>query len=198
MDGNWDDFRPVDNPANNLVFGSANWSGPDDLRSSFRLGWDAHYLYVAAKVKDDHYVQNATGGDIYKGDSLEVLFDSNLLGDFYYNQLSPDDYQLGISPGRPDVNGIKEAYMWFPKPLAGSRPSVKISSSSMPDGYRVSCAIPWSVFGVAPDVGRRYGFAFSVSDNDNPAANEQQSMVSNAPGRSLLNPMTWGEMLLSW
>jgi len=53
------------------------------LQGSYRLGWDEDYLYVAVKVLDDQYVQNASGQDIYKGDSIELLIDTYLQDDFY-------------------------------------------------------------------------------------------------------------------
>lgn len=196
LDGNWDEWTTTQYPAGNVVYGNDNWTGENDLTAAFRIGWDYQYLYVAAKVKDDVYVQNASYHDIYKGDSLEILLDADLYGDWYNDVLSADDYQLGISPGRPDVNGVREAYLWYPYSIAGPRPEVKIAAIKEEGVYRVEAAIPWTVFGVSPAPGRHYGFAFSVSDNDNPSANVQQSMVSSVAGRRLTRPMTWGELVL--
>jgi len=198
LDGNWDDFGSQTYPANTVVYIAANkkWTGPDDLSSSFRLGWDNRYFYVASKVRDDKYVQNETGQDIYKGDSIEVLLDTDFYGDFYSQQLNYDDYQLGISPGNPDTNGVKEAYLWFPRDVAGSRTQVKIGSDMWQYGYRVEAAIPWSLFGVTPYTGEHFGFVFSVSDNDNDANPEQDKMVSSDAGRHLTNPTTWQELIL--
>jgi len=63
--------------------------------------------------------------------------------------------------------------------------------------YRVEARIPWSVFNVTPSNGKHFGFALSVSDNDNSGWNEQQSMVSSAGNRHLTQPMTWGELMLA-
>jgi len=49
--------------------------------------------------KDDVFVQNQTGELIFKGDSLELLFDTNLAADSHSVLANSDDYQLGISPG---------------------------------------------------------------------------------------------------
>ena len=43
--------------------------------------------------------------------------------------------------------------------------------------------IPWSIFGVSPVYGARYGFTLSVSDNDLKGAPVQQSMVSSVSAR---------------
>lgn len=196
LDGNWDEWNTTEYPAGYIVYGWSNWDNYDDLQASFRIGWDKNNLYVAVKVKDDLYVQNASGQNLYKGDSIEILLDTNLYDDFYYNQLSTDDYQLGISPGNPDVNGTREAVLWYPGSRSGSRPEVTIASIGGDGLYRVEAASPWSVFNISPYVGRRLGFALSVSDNDNHNENVQQSMASNVIGRKLTMPMTWGELVL--
>ena len=194
LDGNWDEWPGKTYAAAAVVYGQRETSA--DLESSFRVGWDYQYLYVAAKVRDDRYAQNASGADLYKGDSLEILLDSNLWDDFGSAQLSGDDFQLGISAGRGGVDGTREAYLWFPSGLAGGQSKVKIGAAAFEEGYRVEAAVPWSVFGVTPGPGVKVGFAFSVSDNDNVDQNVQQTMVSGTAGRKLTNPTTWGVLTL--
>ena len=198
IDGDWSEWKDLteEYPAANIAWGRENWTGADDLAGSYHIGWDNNNLYIAVKVRDDRYVQNATGANIYQGDSLEILLDTNLQGDFYYGQLSADDFQLGINPGRPDPNGAREAYLWFPASITGARSSITIASRLEAGIYRVEAAIPWNVFETTPGVGKRFGFALSVSDNDDPAQNAQQSMVSNISNRSLTDPTTWGELRL--
>lgn len=199
LDGDWGEWKDLtkEYPIKNVVYGSQNWANADDLEASFHVGWDNNNLYLAVKVRDDRYVQNATGENIFKGDSIEILLDTKLQDDFYYDKLSPDDFQLGISPGRPDPSGTKEAYLWFPKNIAGSRSNVQIASRLEDGVYRVEMAIPWSVFEMTPMAGRHYGFVVSVSDNDNPAENVQQTMISNVSTRNLADPTTWGDLLLT-
>jgi hypothetical protein len=198
LDGDWSEWKDTtkEYPANSVVWGAANWTGEEDLSSSFHIGWDNNYLYIAVKIHDDKYVQNASGANLYKGDSLELLLDANLQADYFYQDLSPDDFQLGISPGRPDPDGAKEAYLWFPNNIAGKRSSVNIGSRLEDGIYRVEAAIPWDVFEMTPVNGRNYGFALSVSDNDDPNNNIQQSMVSNINSRHLTDPTTWGDLQL--
>jgi hypothetical protein len=198
LDGLWGEWtdRSTVYPARFVTYGAGSWSGPEDLDASFRAAWDAHYLYLAAKVIDDVYAQNATGNNLYEGDSLEVLFDANLYGDLYGNALNSDDYQLGISPGNPDVNGTREAFLWYPRSLTGPRSQVKIASVRQGTITRYEIAIPWSVLGAAPASGSRYGFVLSVSDNDDPNKNEQQTLISSVSTRVLVDPTTWGELVL--
>ena len=81
-------------------------------------------------------------------------------------------------------------------PDLGTYDDVEAAAVPTDDGYRIEAKIPWSIFGVNPDVGKDYGFAFSISDNDKSGENVQQSMVSNAPNRHLTDPTTWGELTL--
>jgi hypothetical protein len=198
LDGDWSEWKDLttEYPATNVVYGRANWANEDDLAGSFHVGWDNNNLYVAVKVRDDQYVQKASGENIFKGDCIEILLDTKLQNDYYFAELSPDDFQLGISPGNPDPNGTREAYLWFPTSVKGSKTNVKVASRLENGIYRVEAAIPWSVFEVTPAAGAHMGFAVSVSDNDNTGENVQQSMVSNVAGRSLADPTTWGDLLL--
>ena len=198
LDGGWTDFPVHDYAIPYTVFGKSNWQNSDDLAASFRVGWDKNNLYLAAKVRDDIYAQNASGADIFKGDSLELLLDTNVSGDFYVQQNDSDDYQLGFSFGKPDVNGTKEAWLWQPTNTAGARTQVKIASTRNEAEHltRLEIIIPWSVFGVSPKSGMHLGFALSVSDNDNTTSNLQQTMISTAQNRGLFDPTTWGDLLL--
>ncbi len=198
LDGDWSEWTSTEYGANSIVFGATRWSGPADLSSSFKIGWDAKNLYIAAKIKDDVYVQTSTGQNLYKGDEIELQIDTNVDGDFHVTQLNADDYQLGISAGRPDVNGFKEAVLYFPKNLARTLSEVQIGSKAEAGIYRVEFAIPWTVLNINPIGGMRLGFVFCVSDNDLLSQNVQQSMICNAPGRKLTNPRTWGDLILHW
>lgn len=179
-----------------VVYGQSNWDNADDLSAAVFLGWDETYLYVGAKVHDDTYVQNATGAYLYQGDSLEILLDTDVSGDYYLASLSADDFQLGISPGNPAPNQNPEAYLWFPRSQEGRRSNVQIAATRSGSGYHIEAAIPWSVFGVTPTAGRHFGFVFSVSDNDLAGKNVQQSMVSLVSTRVLTAPTTWGDLTL--
>ncbi len=183
-------------PVHSIVFGKDNWFNNADLQGNVQVGWDANNLYIAIKVSDDLYVQIARGEDIYKGDSLEILMDTNLQSDFYVKSLSADDYQLGISPGLHTPGNRPESYLWFPASLAGAR-TVNLFAGAISGGYVVEAAIPWNIFNVTPQAGTHYGFAVSVSDNDRDGQVVQDSMASSVPTRSLVNPTTWGDLYLN-
>ena len=195
IDGNLEDWPSQRYSATEVVYGRSNWSSGSDLSASFILGWDEANLYVAANVNDDSHVQLGRGNAIYQGDSLEILLDSMLHVDFNTTQLSPDDFQVGLSPGdfssRPT-----EAYRWFPRSVQGALTSPDLAAAATSDGYLMEAAIPWIVFGVEPEVGDLFGFAFSVSDNDLAGTTVQQSMVSSVASRSLTDPTSWGTLVL--
>ena len=196
LDGNLSDWSLSDYQITSVVYGYDRWDGSDDLSAYANFGWDETNLYIGVYVTDEEYVQNASGRNLYLGDSLEVLIDTNLTGDYFSTSLSADDYQLGISPGSPQPGDDPEAYLWFPQASAGGRNAVQTGQRLHGGDWEVEVAIPWSVFGVTPQSGARYGFAFSVSDNDATGGTAQQTMICTVSTRSLTNPTTWGDLVL--
>jgi hypothetical protein len=186
----FDEYRIVD-----VVYGSVNHTNLADLSAQMMIGWDETSLYLAAFVEDDVIVQNETGLYLYRGDSVEVLLDTNVSLDYYTTFLSNDDFQLGISPGFPTGTNPR-AYLWYPAASAGARSQIEIAASPTSTGYQIEIAIPWSVFNVTPDAGDHFGFGFSLSDNDSVGVSVQQSMVSNLNDRDFLDPTTWGDLTL--
>jgi hypothetical protein len=197
VDGQLTEWAPPAFVIQAPVFGIENWRGVDDLAGMAMFGWDEDYFYLAVHVTDDVYVQNATDANIYKGDSLEILFDGDLEGDFSDNSLNDDDTQLGLSPGNPAPGENESAYQWLPAALEGARGEIMVAAAPTAIGYDIEAVIPWSVFGVDPQPWQHFGFAFTLSDNDKVDTLIQQSMVSNTPDRRLARPTTWGDLVLT-
>lgn len=194
-----------------VVFGSGNWTGENDCSGDIKAVWDEDYLYMVVKVKDDKYVQEGVEEKIYLGDSIEIVFDRYVSGDYYLQAMTADDYQIGISPGRYGIAGAVDsgkvaavvitepptAYLWKPITLAGTKDAIKIGAVGGAPWYQVEFKIPWSLLGVSdPNAGDHYGFAISISDNDVEDSLLQQSMVSNVSTRFYNNPTTWGDLYL--
>jgi hypothetical protein len=197
IDGSLEDWDLDRYRIESVVYGTSNYDGQDDLAARLMVGWDDDNLYLGARVLDDVYVQNARGEDLFKGDSLEILLDTEVSQDFYLRELSADDYQLGLSPGNPQPGEDPEAYLWFPSALEGERDRVRIGVVGIDEGYRIEAQIPWSIFDVEPARGQHFGFAFSVSDNDKLGDSVQQSMISSVNTRTLTDPTTWGDLTLA-
>lgn len=196
INGPWDEWTSKAYAADYVVYGSKERSGKDDLSVSYRAGWDNTYLYLALKVYDDKFVNNASGAQIFKGDSVDILIDTNVSGDFFSDSLSSDDFQIGIAAGKDDVGEGMSAYLWYPSGKAGNLTNIKMAAVKSEGIWRLETAIPWSVLGVTPSNGMHLGFALSVSDNDDGSKDVQQSMVSSAPNRILTDPTTWGDLTL--
>lgn len=197
LNGDWSEWKAIEYPAKYVAFVNSAHPGSSGLQAAYRVSWDASYLYLAVKVKDATYVQNATGANLYKGDSIELLLDTNPSGDAGVQSLTKDDYQLGISAGSPSVGANPEVYLWFPTSKTGSRTDVKIGTNTSAGYYRIEAAIPWSLFGVTPTNGMTFGFALSVSDDDSAGTSRQERMVSSVPNRVLTDPTTWGMLTLT-
>ena len=216
IDGGLYDWNlPIQKVINHVVYGAENHSGELDSSGTVVVGWDEDYLYLGFRVKDDKYVQEASEEKIYLGDSIEILFDRYVSYDYYLQAMTSDDYQIGVSPGKGGIvcyiNSGKvasmvstictpeppEAYKWFPKTEAGKLTVMKIGAMESGNGYQVEMKIPWSVLGVTnPSAGDHYGFAISINDNDSAGTQEQQTVVSNVPGRYFADPTTWGDLYL--
>jgi len=173
----------------------SNWSGPSDLSATFYIGWDANALYIGVSRTDDTIVQISTSYNMYKGDDVEIHLDVDLPGDFSSVTMSADDYQMGLSAGNFGTLG-EEAYLWFPRNLQTSLSTIEMKTRRTTAGYDMEAKIPWSVFGITPVAGDHYGFALSLSDNDLPGTAAWQSMVSSVSTRRVVNPTTWGTLIL--
>lgn len=195
IDGDLGDWSGTTFTASQCVFGCSLWSGENDLSASYYMGYDSSALYVGVKVKDDQYVQLSTGHLMYKGDDVEIQLDTNLAGDFADKSLSADDYQMGMSAGNFGSRA-PEAYRWYPASLQAALPSVFIKAKQATGGYTLEAKIPWTVFKVTPTSGARFGFALSLSDDDLPGSAVQQSLVSSVSTRKLVDPTTWGTLIL--
>lgn len=178
------------------VYGCSLRSGDADLSAQVYLGWDASNLYLAVQVRDDKIVVVRSGRNLYLSDDVEIQFDANLAADFSSTSLSSDDYQIGLSAGNFGTIS-PNAYRWYPRSTEGALSAVVVKGKQLADGYTLEAKIPWTVFGVTPVAGAKYGFAVSVSDDDQSGTAVQQSMISTVASRKLLNPTTWGTLVLA-
>ncbi len=197
IDGSLDEWGDPITTANVTVYTSSQWDGTDDSESSWYLAWDEQALFIAALVIDDVHAQYSTGPEIFRGDSLEIQFDTDRDGDFG-NGVSADEFQLEISPGN---FGDLAPEAWR---FAGSNSGqyldspghqIVVAAEETPFGYFIEARIPWSNINVSPSAGLVIGANLNVNDNDT-AGPLQEMMKSNVPSRSYANPTTWGTLTL--
>jgi serine/threonine protein kinase len=173
------------------------WGGPADLSASFVFAWDATNFYVAATITDNLHVQFARtrGYDLYKGDDIELWFDTDLAGDFAVQEANADDFQLGLSPG--DFAGLKpEAVFWNPDRLDERNKMVSVAATPRETGgYTLEAAVPWQALGsFRPQTGSAIGFAASAGDNDQRGVPIQELMITTGPRVQYRQPLTFGNL----
>lgn len=195
--GEWSNAPAVS--SGNRVYSVAGWDGTADCTAVWQLAWDDANLYVAVRVTDDTHVQNASGNLIYRGDSVDMQFDTNRQ-DGVSSSLGPDNFQITLSPGSfagsgpaafryqgTDSGGILDA-------PGGHR--VTVAAQQTGTGYTLEAAIPWPDLNLTPSPGLTIGLSLNANDNDTPGTAVQEVMLSNNPNRTLSDPTTWGTLTL--
>lgn len=200
IDGNLSEWGSVATTTSSfLVFNRSDWDGTDDLTAVWRIGWDSSNLYIGVAVSDDTHVQTQSGNQIFRGDSVDIQFDTDRSGD-YGDGLSPDDFQITFSPG--DFAGLAPSAFRFQGTSNGriedapGGSHVTIAALKTSDGYNIEAAIPWSDLNLTPAPGLVIGLSLNVSDNDAPGTAVQEIMKSHVSARTLTDPTSWGTLTL--
>jgi hypothetical protein len=164
-----------------------------DLSGQVQFAYDAQNLVVAFLVNDDGLVTyNGSDNRYFLGDSVQLLLDLDLNGDFNDTALSGDDVQIDILPDA----AAPRAVLWQLSSLtARPLPDAKIAVTPTAGGYFIEAALPWASLGLAaPQPGDRLGLVAGINDNDTPNTNNQECIISTSPQRDWKNPTTWGVM----
>lgn len=181
------------------VYSVAGWDGSEDLTAVWQLGWDSDNLYVAVRVTDDVHVQTASGNQIFRGDGVDMQFDTARDADLG-DGLSPDDFQITLSPG--DFAGSSPTAFRYRGTAGGAildapgGNSVTVAAQQTATGYTLEAAIPWTDLNLTPSIDLTIGLALNANDNDTPGTAVQEVMMSHMPNRTLTNPTTWGTLTL--
>ncbi|HUS15770.1 MAG TPA: protein kinase [Chloroflexia bacterium] len=201
VDGKLDDWTGASTwPAAYRVTDLPGATGPADLSAQFLIGYDATNFYLGAVVTDNIHVQNAKtrGTELWKGDDIELWFDTNLAGDF---SLDPgnqgtlkDDFQLGFSPG--DFAGLAaESVMFVPKGADAAGLGIQVAATPRaPAGYTLEARVPWAALHMAAPSGGAIGFCASAGDNDVRNTAQQQHMVSTCRRMKWNQPTTFANL----
>ncbi|MFZ1398626.1 MAG: sugar-binding protein [Candidatus Promineifilaceae bacterium] len=200
IDGNLGDWPgTIAASSANRVYSVAGWDGSADCTAVWQLSWDNGNLYVAVTVTDDRHVQTASGNQIFRGDSVDMQFDTARDADFGPG-LSPDDFQITLSPG--DFAGLGPTAFRFQGTASGAilaAPGgniVTVAAQQTATGYTLEAAIPWSDLNLTPSQGVTIGLALNANDNDTGGTAVQEVMMSHMPNRTLTDPTTWGTLTL--
>lgn len=168
------------------------WAGASDLGGTARLCWTDESLYLLFDVVDDVHFQTQSGDNSYLGDEVELMFDSDLRGDFYKTSWDEDDHQLSLNPG--DFKGLKPAVYRY-QPVTGSVNAAKIAVKDLSDAgnYRLEASIGWGALGGQPVNNQNYGLCLALNDADHPdKPPAEDTLLSSCAGLAVSNPTTWG------
>ncbi len=195
----WDGAGPPFAASNITYKKDREWGGPDDLSASFFFAWDDSNFYVGATITDNVHVQFARtrGYDLYKGDDIEIWFDTDLAGDFAVREANDDDFQLGLSPG--DFAGLApEAVFWNPDRSDARNAIVHVAAqprTDNPAGYTLEASVPWQALNsFRPRPGAAIGFAASAGDNDQRGVPIQELMITTGTRLQYRQPFTFGNL----
>ena len=150
-------------------------------------------------MADDIHVQTQTGNQLFRGDSVDVQFDTDRAGDFG-DGLSRDDFQITFSPGNfatlpPSAFRFQGTDNGRILDAPGGH-QVTLASKRSAGGYTLEAVVPWSELDLTPTPGLIIGLALNANDNDTPGTAVQEVMKSHISTRTLTDPSGWGTLTL--
>lgn len=191
MDGELREWASVPNAiqlnrAEQVVYGRGKWTSPDDLSATVWLAWRGEYLFVAVDVTDDKFRQTQRGGDLCKGDHVELYLDTTPLSPSPTARekgapFGKGQFHFGFSPGNFQSTGdalfdLKpEAVVFTPNGMAAQ--GVLVAAKRTEKGYGLEAAVPWSLVGVKPAVGVPLSVEIGASDTDSDEPAQESLMT---------------------
>lgn len=155
------------------------------------LRYSKDTLFAAAHILDSDGSENKMkGGELWKGDAIELAFSTNSDADGKRSYYLLSDQHIGINCG---VN----SYCWdFKRNEEIGAIKYKITSES--NGYVIEMAIPFNQLYKRPlEKGETYGFEFAVDLGGEGGTRKQQDRWNSVSGEGFhMNPSKWGRMEL--
>jgi hypothetical protein len=148
--------------------------------ATFGVLWDNTNLYIGAKVLDANLF--ADSPNLWDDDAVEIYIDAN------YNKLSSYD-----GSDNQIIKGYNNSAIFTKLSIAG----LQHATTTIPGGYTVELAIPWSQLGItAPTSGTNLGFDIGYDDDDNGGARDGQA-VWNGTSNNYQNTSGFGTLTLN-
>ncbi|WP_370377556.1 glycoside hydrolase family 3 C-terminal domain-containing protein [Catenulispora sp. GAS73] len=189
QDGPYVDMATTADGTWGSLVGSLPYGGASYLSGKMWFNWDAKNLYITADMTEAAFSQTNTGGDIWKGDSLQVSATSGVPGSSVAT--SNDSLEGRYEYGAALTPAGSQLYRWF-SPSQGSGlvtdASVNVTRDDTNHTTLYELAIPWtdltslqptanSVFSISAmfnnvDTGVRNGYlqwGGGIGDNKNVA-----------------------------
>jgi len=143
--------------ASQVVRGSKDWSGPDDLSFDVYCGHDEESLYLAIDVKDDYFVRTPKA----RGDDHVRVFIGGK--------------QLWVFPG--DLRSVKSRMTWGKR---GRVKGIQMAEAMQKHGYSIELRIPFKQMAGFRKGAPAYPGAVQVADSDSKAKMTVQSVIGTA------------------
>ena len=138
------------------------WSGPAELSGKLWMQWDKHNLYLAARVRDQGQTVAKDAGDLWAGDSIEMLIapSGGREKDSPYTQIA-----LGLVEG-----GQAMVMRYQGAGVSGPITNAQVSVRRVDGGYIHEAAIPWAELtgdaSFTPKPGHAITAVFGFNDKD--------------------------------
>ena len=172
------------------VKSGARWKGPFDLSGVFYLLWDNNFLYIAAKVIDDHPINNPkTRQDIWNGDAIEFTIGTNPESNPLRTAFDKTDFQVGLSVG--DGKMVKPSIWVWQNHSSPRKSKIAVRKFGKGKGHVIEARIPFeelSKFKPLPNT--EYGFDIALDDSDGTGRDVQ--MIWNGDYLFYKDPSVWG------
>ncbi|CAG0942890.1 partial Endo-1,4-beta-xylanase A, partial [Candidatus Brocadiaceae bacterium] len=144
--------------------------------AKFGVLWDNTYLYVGVKVLDTDLRNDSSIP--FDDDSVEIVIDG--------------DHNRGTTYDSYDRYFLKGMDHW----LDGyNQQGVLHGWATIPGGYSIELAIPWSNLGITPTVGMPIGFSVGYNDDDDGGTRDAQ-VVWEGTGNNYTDTSALGDIIL--
>jgi hypothetical protein len=158
-----------------------NWRGPDDLSAKVWVWLQKDAIQVRVDVRDDIHVQKEMAQDCWKGDSLEVAFQS--VNDTRVN------WEIGVAQADDDT--LLRAVWASPTGVLSPESQFTATCKSIPGGLRYEVTLPCGSLGLT-DAALRDGLRFNLAVNDNDGTLRKGLMrIGPGIGEPKTNPLAF-------
>ena len=137
-----------------------------DLSADFYVGYDARFLYVGARVRDEMVVCNIAPDDVkaqLRSDAIGITVDPSGV-----SRDTSTTLQAAAFPCTTKgfgARGFRDADA-RQGPMEETAPGMQVASKRTTDGYDFEAAIPWSAMPKAPVAGDEIGLNIVLYDGD--------------------------------
>ena len=148
---------------------NSTWGGKNDLSAKSVIQWDEDNLYLMTQATDDKFCQPYTGGDMWKGDCIQLgvfygeeTFNFNGEINTKFNELC-----IGQTPNGPEVYRTLSQKSGVYNNGYIKDCELVVGTDSGLTTYELK--IPWTVLlesDETPKVGEYIRYSFLVNDND--------------------------------